>query len=106
MNDELNDINNDDAGTERLLNELNDLPGGTDPRNDPFEDDSNEGLAQLSKEKARLIIDSLNHNLHQHIKKNRKREGKLPGLSFMNITVITVLLLIIIAYIVIRKIHS
>ena len=105
MNDEQNDINNNDAAN-RLLNELGDLPGGEEPLDNSFEQDSKEGLAQLNKEKARQMIDSLNHNLHQHIRKSRKRESKLPGLSFMNITVITVLLLIIIAYIVIRKMHS
>jgi len=104
MNDELNNINNDDAGAGRLLNELGDLRGG-EPLNDPFEQDSNEGLSQLSKEKARLMIDSLNHNLHQHIRKSRKRESKLPGFSFLYISIITVLLLIIIAWLVIRKIH-
>ena len=112
MSSETNDLKpgagNGDSGKEKLLQDLDGIPYNDDSHaasEAVFEKESAEGLAQLNAEKVPVIIEQLNRGLHQHLKKTRRKKNQLPGLSFMNITVITVLLLIIIAYIVIRKMH-
>ena len=108
MSSEPNEIINGAGGKQVLLRELDDM---MQPENNPkaadisFEKDSAEGLAHLNSEKIPVIIDQLNRNLRRHVKKNRRTKNQLPGQSFGYITVITVLLLLVLAYIVIRKMH-
>lgn len=110
MSNEPNDIipGAGDSGKEKLLQDLDEMLTGDGPHAADeaiFEKESAEGLAQLNAEKVPAIIEQLNRGLHQHINKSKRPRNELPGLSFVNITVITVLLLIIIAYIVIKKMH-
>ena len=113
MSSEPNDIitgaGNEDRGKEKLLQDLDAIPYNEDSHaasEAVFEKESAEGLAQLNAEKVPVLIEQLNRGLHQHIKKTKRAKNQLPGMSFVNITVITVLILIIIAYIVIRKMHG
>ena len=112
MSSEPNDITNGagsgDGGKHVLLRELDDI---MQPEDNPkaadisFEKDSAEGLAHLNSEKIPAIIDQLNRNLRTQVKKSRRTKNRLPGQSFGYITVMTVLLLLVLAYIVIRKMH-
>lgn len=113
MNNDQNDITgtgrDHEADKKRLLDDLNDLPeeASSNPDDTAFESDSAEGLAQLNKDRLPLIIEQLNSNLRQQLKKKKKKTAAgLPDQSFVYITVITLLVLVIIAYIVVRKVHS
>lgn len=109
MSNDQNDImgsgRDHEAEKKRLLDELY-VPTEEASLNTAFEKDSAEGLAQLDKDRVPILIEQLNSSLRQQLKKKKKKTAGLPDQSFVYITVITVLVLVIIAYIVVRKVHS
>jgi hypothetical protein len=105
MSNELNNILPDNnADREKLLQQLNeDLFAEEDAIVQQFEADANIGLQQLNQDKIPAIIDKLNADLSRHLSKKKKRRGIFKDPSNINITIITILVLIIISYIIIKK---
>lgn len=112
MNNDLNDITGGDTYGSDKKRLLDDLYSDTSPEasgtpdDAAFEKDSAEGLAQLHQDRVPVIVEQLNRHLLRQLKKKKKKTGRLPDQSFVYITVITVLVLVIIAYIVVRYAHA
>ena len=107
MNNDLNNIspNNNNLDKEKLLQQLNeDLFSDDDAIDDDFETDAEIGLKQLDQNKVTQIVDKLNADLSRHLSKKKKRRGIFNDPSNIYVTIITILLLIILAYIVISRI--
>ncbi|MFC4262014.1 hypothetical protein ACFOWM_03925 [Ferruginibacter yonginensis] len=72
--------------------------------NDDFETDAEEGLQHINKEALPTIVAQLNTQLHQQIKKKKNiNKKKLMDQTSTYITIITILILVVVAYIVIKK---
>lgn len=74
-----------------------------------FADDAVEGLKEFKdKEKAAFMVELLNRDLKKKIqkKKQRREKLKLPDQSFVYIAILIFLLLIILCYMIIRKMSS
>jgi hypothetical protein len=108
MSNELNNISpNSNANREKLLQQLNeDLFAEDDALDQQFEADANTGLQQLNQHKIPDIVDKLNADLSRHLSKKKKRRGVFQDPSNVNITIITILLLLVISYIIIKKLLS
>jgi hypothetical protein len=110
MNNDANDITgNGESGKDKLLQDLDEMlhtDAGIPDTEAAFEKESAEGLSHLNTEKIPVIIEQLNTGLRRQLKRKKKKKGELPDQRFVYITVITVLLLIVIAWLVIKKMHS
>ncbi len=108
MNNDLNNIlNNGDQEAERKK-ALSALHSALDeptehPEDAAFEQDTAEGLSRISNEQALGMIEQLNAGLRHQLKKSKKKRSVLPDQKFVYLTVITVLILIVVAWIVIKK---
>jgi hypothetical protein len=106
MSNELNNISqNSSEDREKLLQQLNeDLFAEDDALDQQFEEDASIGLQQINQDKIPAIVDKLNADLSRHLGKKKKRRGIFKDPSNINITIITILVLIIISYIIIKKV--
>ena len=68
-----------------------------------MESDALEGLRELKPEDTRLMVSRLNHNLHKAILSKKRKRRPLKTDQFTWIAIAIVLLLVVLAYIVIRK---
>ncbi len=93
---------NDDAEKQARLHALNDDLFAEDD-DTAFETEAAEGLAQLPPTQVSSIIDKLNADLHKKLRKKKKEKRGIPSQQGLYITIITFLLLIILGYIVVRK---
>lgn len=105
MTNDLNNISpNSNTDKEKLLQQLNDdLFGDEDALDQQFDADADAGLQQINEHKIPEIVDKLNADLSRHLSKRKKRRGIFKDPSNFNITIITILILIIISFIVIKK---
>lgn len=116
MSDDLKDILsnlNKDIEQEKLLDYLNKKLSAAEAHevekqmaDDEFMNDAVEGLENFKNKKdLSLIVDHLNRDLKkQTAKKNRKKEKrKLRDQPWLYITIVTLLLLIIISFVLIKK---
>ena len=99
-NDFDNILPNDNPDRLKRLEELND-----EIINDEqdFEMDAQEGLKQIPQTTATKLVTQLNANLQQQIINKKKNKRKIPDQTNVYITTVTLLILIIVAYIIIRK---
>ena len=106
MSNNINDIlpaggDNNNAEKEKLLNDLNnDIQFGEDS----FENDAAEGLQQLPTGNVSQIVNKLNHDLHKQINKKKRNIRGLPDQSGVYVSIIIILILLVVAYIIIRKV--
>ena len=116
MSDNLKDILsnlNKDIEQEKLLDYLNKKLSDAEAHevekqmaDDPFMNDAVEGLEHFkNKESLSLLVEQLNKDLKkQTAKKNKRKEKrKLKDQPWLYITLVTLLLLVIICYVVIKK---
>jgi hypothetical protein len=107
MNNDVNNIlpeGNDNADKLDLLRQLNaDVEKEMFDDEDLFEAEAAEGLQQIEATQVPLIVNKLNTNLHRQLKKKKKQKRAIPSQQPVLITIITILLLAIVAYIVIKK---
>ena len=116
MSDDLKDILsnlNKDIEQEKLLDYLNKKLSASEAHelekqmaDDEFMNDAVEGLENFKNKKdLSLLVEQLNKDLKKQTakKKLHKEKRKLKDQSWLYITVVALLLLIIIAYIVIKK---
>jgi hypothetical protein len=107
MNNDVNNIlpeGNENADKLDLLKQLNaDVENEMFDDEDLFEAEAAEGLQQIEATQVPLIVDKLNANLHRQLKKKKKQKRAIPSQQPVLITIITILLLAIVAYIVIKK---
>jgi hypothetical protein len=94
---------NDDAAKQAGLHALNDDLFADDD-DTAFEAEAEEGLSQLAPTQVSSIVDKLNADLHKKLRKKKKEKRGIPSQQGVYITIITVLLLIIIGYVVIKKV--
>ncbi|MEJ7627769.1 MAG: hypothetical protein WKF35_12970 [Ferruginibacter sp.] len=116
MSDNLNDINNNDLKDQRsLLDYLNKDMTDRDQHDfentisdDVFLTDAIEGLDKI-RDKKNIAADvmHLNAELKKQVSKNKRRKDKrkLADQPWIYYTVILILILVVLAYIVIRKIN-
>jgi hypothetical protein len=107
---------NKNTGQDKLLEYLNNhLPQDEQHaveqnlNDDEFMSDAMDGLQNIKDKKdISLIIDQLNAGLKKQIdtKKQKKAKRKIPEQSWLYYTIITLLVLIIVAYVIIKKIKS
>jgi hypothetical protein len=105
MTNELNNISpNSNEDREKLLQQLNDdLFMVEDALDQQFEEDASTGLQQINQDKIPAIVDKLNADLSRHLGKKKKRRGIFKDPSNINITIITILVLIVISFIILKK---
>ncbi len=110
MNNDVNNIlpeGNNDADKLDLLKQLHaDVNNGMFEDEDLFEAEAAEGLQQLEETQVPIIVNKLNADLHRQIKKKKKLKRAIPSQQPVLITIITILLLAIVAYIVLKKVLS
>ncbi len=70
-----------------------------------FEKEASEGLAQIPATNLHFIIENLHTDLQKKLKKHRRKNHKIPSQQGAYIAIITILLLAIIAYLVIKKLY-
>jgi hypothetical protein len=99
--------NDNDATKINLLQALDDeLLEPHQIQEHTFETDAAIGLSNISSEKANEIIHSLNKDLNKKLKQKNKRYTLFKESPNLFITVITILLLIVISYIIIKKVMA
>jgi LDH2 family malate/lactate/ureidoglycolate dehydrogenase len=103
MNNDINNISPNDNNEADKLNLLHALNNDTFNDEDLFEADASEGLQQMNEHNVAAIVNKLNADLHHQIKKKKKQRRGIPSQQGLYITIITILLLAVIAYIVIKK---
>lgn len=103
MSNDVNNISPQDNEERKLalLSSLND-----ELQEDPFAEDAAEGLEQMRQEDVQSIVHSLNAGLSKQISKKKRKKKPIPDQSGTYIIIVTLLVLIIIAYIVVRKMHG
>jgi hypothetical protein len=105
MNNDLDNIlpngANDDAAKQAGLHALNDDLFADD---DVFEVEAAEGLSYLPVSEVPSIVDKLNADLHRKLKKKKKEKRGIQSQQGIYIAIVTILLLIIMGYIVLKKI--
>jgi hypothetical protein len=110
MNNDVNNIlpeGNNDADKLDLLKQLHaDVNNGMFEDEDLFEAEAAEGLQQLEETQVPIIVNKLNADLHRQLKKKKKLQRGIPSQQPVLITIITILLLAIVAYIVLKKVLS
>lgn len=75
-------------------------------QDDAFMQDAVEGLEKMEdKNNMHLLVHELNKNLHDQVKKKRKRKDsrKIQEQSWVYFSVLLILLLVIVAYLVIKR---
>jgi hypothetical protein len=100
MNNDFNNILPNDDQKKQGLNALNEELFSYE---DSFENDAEEGLQQLPTAQINTAIEKLNADLHKKLKKNKRKSRALPSQQNTYFTIITILLLAIITYVVIKK---
>ena len=104
-----NDVNNilpqgNDADKIDLLKQLHaDVNNDMFDDEDLFEAEAAEGLQQLEETQVPIIVNKLNTDLQRQLKKKKKLKRGIPSQQPVLITIITILLLAVVAYIVIKK---
>jgi hypothetical protein len=108
MNNDANNIlpeGNYDADKLDLLKQLHaDVNNDVFDDEDLFEAEAAEGLQQMDETQVPIIVNKLNADLHRQLKKKKKLKRGIPSQQPVLITIITILLLAVVAYIVIKKI--
>lgn len=108
MNNDFEKIlpNDNEANHHRLM-ELNNALNIDEDLNDSssteFEGDAAEGLQHINENKIPNLVDQINSNLTAQLKNKKRRRVRIPDQSGVLITIVTILLLVIVAYIVIKK---
>lgn len=111
MNNNIEDILSDDkSDNQKRLIELNDLLKSEDiiseETDDDFEKDAAEGLQQIEKNNIPILVNELNQNLKFQLKNKKRSKKQLPDQSAVLITIITLLLLITVAFLIIKKYYQ
>ncbi len=105
-NDFDNILPNDNPDKLKRLAELNDELDNSKlffGEEDDFEMDAQEGLKHIPEANAAKLVTQLNANLHLQLKNKKKNKRKIPDQTNVYITIVTLLIIIIVAYIIIRK---
>lgn len=94
-------------GSNKELQELSDalnMEEDQDEHQDHFfEEDAKEGLELIDREKVPDIISQLNANLRTQLKTKKRNKKKIPDQTMVMVTIVTILMLAIVAFIVIKR---
>lgn len=108
MNTDTNNISpqgSNDADKLKLLHQINvELNNEIFDDEDMFDDDAAEGLNQIPESHVTSMVNKLNADLNRKIKKNKKQKRGIPSQQSIYIIIITILLLAVVAYLVIKKV--
>lgn len=107
MNNDFDNIlpnNNSDKlkRLEELNDEINNSKLFMDDEED-FELDAKEGLQKIPDTTAAKLVSQLNANLQIQLKNKKKNKRKIPDQSMVYFTIITLLVIVIVTYIIIKK---
>lgn len=110
MNSNIDDIlNNDERDNQKKLSALHDVlnhEGTAEELDDEFEMDASEGLQQFDERQIPYLVNELNQNLKSQLKSKKRVKKHIPDQSTVLITIITLLLLVVLAFIIIRKYYQ
>lgn len=106
MNNKFDDIlpnnSNNNQGLHNLNDSLHDDDFSIENEHD-FELDAQEGLKQIPPDNITSHVASLNKGLQQHLKNKKKHKRKIPDQTMVYITIFTILILVVVAYVIIKK---
>ncbi len=110
MNNNFEDIlNKEESNNHERLNDLNDALNSDElmfeNSNDDFDKESAEGLQQITCNKIPILVNDINRNLKSQLKNKKRLKRKSLDQSAVIITIITLLLTIVLAYIIIKKFY-
>jgi hypothetical protein len=108
MSTDLNHINDGGSNEKKVaLQQLNEdlLAEDAFAEND-FAEDAAEGLTKLNPAKTDAIVKQLNANLTAQLTKKKRKHKEIPDQSGMYIIILTLLVLIVVAFILIRKLYA
>ena len=106
MNNKFDDILPNNTDNNNRLQELNDALHRDDlsfENEHDFEQDAAEGLKQIKEEDITSHVTALNKGLKEKLKKQKKQQRKIPDQTMVYITIVTLLILVVVAYVVIKK---
>ena len=108
MNNDFEKIspNTKDANNNRLSelsDALNDNDDSFNYAETDFEDDASEGLKQIEQNKIPKLVAQINSNLTKQLKNKKRVLSKIPDQTMVIMTIVTLLILVIVAFFVIRK---
>ncbi len=110
MNNDLTNIppqGNNDADKLKLLHQINvELNSEIFDDEDMFDDEAAEGLNQIPESHVTPLVNKINAELKRQIKKRKKQRRGIPSQQSIYITIITILLLAVVAYLVLKKVLS
>jgi hypothetical protein len=107
MNNDVSNIlpESNDADKLDLLKKLHaDINNDMFDAEELFEAEAAEGLQQMDETQVPIIVNKLNADLHHQLKKKKKQKRGIPSQQPVLITIITILLLAVVAYIVLKKV--
>ena len=70
---------------------------------DEFDEEAAEGLQQISNDKIPSLVNEINRSLKSHLKSKKRLKKVDIDQSAVVITIVTLLIIIVLAYIVIKK---
>ncbi len=100
------DNNDNEAAKVSLLNELHQHEAKTNnPKEiaNEFDMEAAQGLKQLNNQQITGIVAQLNNNLKLQLKKKKKYKRNIPSQTTVIITIVTILIFIVLAYVIIKK---
>ena len=111
MNISIDDIlNQEENDNQKRLAELNDVLNNEEvtyqETDEDFEKDAEEGLQQINKTQIPVFVNELNQNLKSQLKNKKRTKKQIPDQSAVLITAITLLLLVVVAFVIIKKYYQ
>ncbi len=86
-----------------LNNALNEDDSIPDAPSAEFDEDAAEGLQQIEAAKIPQLVSQINSNLSAQLKNKKKGLPKIPDQSMVIMTVVTLLILLIITFLVVKR---
>ena len=110
MNNDSKDIlTKEESNNHERLNDLNDALNSDElmfeKTDADFEKEAAEGLQQITGNKIPALVNEINRNLRHQLKNKKRLKKKNLDQSGIIITIITLLLLIVLGYIIIKKFY-
>ena len=89
-----------------LQDALNNIESNSEEIDDDFEMDAAEGLQQFDSNKIPHLVNELNRNLKSQLKSKKRINKRIPDQSAVLISIITLLLLVVLAFLIIKKYYQ
>ena len=105
-----NILNNDENDNHDRLNDLKDALNRDDfilqELHNDFDREAAEGLEQIANNNIPSLVNQINGNLKSQLKNKKRIKKKIPEQSSVIFTIITLLIIVVLAYIIIKKFYQ